>query len=841
MNYTDTFGANTVPPSKQAYSAYSLTADSQAYWPDNYSGTGIVLVDIMEITPTGAYSITMPSAAEVSVGRDVIIRNLGAHLITILKNDASALTTIPSGETVLIYVTDNSTVPGTWGQFTYGTGTSTADAASLEGNGVKAIGASLNQSHQVTLINADHTVTSFDRSKLILFTGGVCEITLPAVATVGNDFFFFLRNNGTGNMEVTPDGSETIDSLGTFNINPGESAIICSSGTDWYTVGYGRSTSFNFTQLTKDISAGGTITLTTAEVSNKLLTFIGTPAADTTIIVPPTVQVYYVYNALSVARNVTIKTAAGSGTLIPQTSRVIVYCDSTNVVSAQSVAATSAISFPDGNAAGPTINFANKTNTGLYKDSTEDLGISVNGSSVAVFTANGLRTAASGNLVATNLNAALAELQADIDTRQPEDAELTALAGLVSVADKLPYFTGSGTAALANFTAAGRALVDDADADAQRATLSAAKSGVNSDITELTGLTTPLSIAQGGTGSSVAAIDDMLFSGTLNKLGLNSYTITINDNGKFIYFDGETITLPAAATVEDGFTVGIKNPNFQAYYYDAYKNYTKIEGNGVNINGNSFITLEPQESVLVVCVGGTSWQTVGNYKKLALNTSIFNIPKYVLYSGSGTTFNYLGFPSLTGSGTTITAAPSDGTIYGARPGGVRAATAASANTIAGFFANTTVASRNYTRAFVRAYLDAGSSCDYFIGFTASTSIPAGTTDMYSVPSGMAGIFIRFGDEYQGTFAIAPSGVITEMTISDWDDYDIGVEIITSFGDTTVTLHIYDSSINEWRTAGTVTANGAATGGAKNPLVWCRNVSGGAKAITLCEFYVESRL
>ena len=157
------------------------------------------------------------------------------------------------------------------------------------------------------------------------------------------------------------------------------------------------------------------------------------------------------------------------------------------------------------------------------------------------------------------------------------DAELSAIAGLTSAAGKMIEFTGSGTAQVIDVTTAGKALMDDANASAQRTTMGVA---IGSDVAAYNADTLFADVADNLTAG---------FSTTVHDAGTKSsgtYTPDQDDGNIQKAVNGGAHTL---APTSDDCAVIIQYTNNASAGTITTSGFTLVDGDDISTtNGDDF-------------------------------------------------------------------------------------------------------------------------------------------------------------------------------------------------------------------------------------------------------------
>lgn len=342
-SYTEVFGGTNIYPSDVTYLSFNLSsADIVLAWPVETNAPNTladyVAARIMDVNSTGsAKKIYLPAANDASVGECFLFNNIGTTTFTVVGSTGTSICTVLPSTLWQVYMTSNITAAGVWVAYQFGSVTSSANAAALAGFGLKAITTTLNQAITVLQLNSSYTAGVGDRAHMINWTGASGTLSLTSSATLGDDWFLYVRNNGTSALTVDPSGSETINSATTLVMNPGDSAMIICDGTSFYTVGLGKSAVFTFDYTQINVAGTGNYTLSGFELNRIAYDLIGVLTGNRSVIVPATVQQYWINNTTTGSFTLTVKTASGTGVVVPQGGAAILYCDGTNVISAQTL------------------------------------------------------------------------------------------------------------------------------------------------------------------------------------------------------------------------------------------------------------------------------------------------------------------------------------------------------------------------------------------------------------------------------------------------------------------------------------------------------------------------
>jgi hypothetical protein len=738
-SFTQVFGGTTIYPSDVSYLPLALTSDISLEWPLEATTGNNVVARIIDITPTGPFTVTLPDAMSVGVGQTILFNNLGPSTITIDNAAGNAILSIGAGEQWQCYLISNTTVGGVWRTFRYGAAVAQAQAAALAGAGLLATGSTLAQNYEVIDFSiTPYTLTAPDRAKIFVWTGGLGTLNLPTAVAAGDGWFVQVRNGGQGDLTVDPSGSELINAAATLRLQPGDSAVVVSDGVQWYTIGLGQQAVFAFDYTTIAVT-GGTYTLAGSELNRIAYKFTGTLTSNVNIVVPATVQQYWVNNATTGAFTLGIKTSSGAATLVTQGATGILYCDGTNIISATTSAA-----------------FA------------------------------GVVPITQGGTNATNAPSAL-----------------TNLGG-----------TGIGTAV---FTAA--------TTSAARTAIAAAGSGANSDITSLTGLTTPLSVAQGGTNATTAGAARTSLGAAAS--GSNA-DITALTNAAGIQVGAPTLGARGAGTINatglfiNGVGVGTGSGSVTSVAASV-PSFLSVTGSPITTSGTLAISLSG--TALPVANGGTGQTTYTDGQLLIGNSTGNTLTKATLTAGSGITITNsaggISIASTAGGGTVTSVAASGGTTGLSFTGSpiTTTGTLTLGGTLAIASGGTGATSASGARlTLLAAGSGANSDITSLTGLTTALSVGQGGTGVASTPTN-GQLLIGNGTGYTVAALTAGSGISVTNSAG-------GITIASTSSGGTVTSVGGTGSVNGITLSGTVTTAGNLTlGGALSGVSLSTQVAG----------------
>ena len=137
-------------------------------------------------------------------------------------------------------------------------------------------------------------------------------------------------------------------------------------------------------------------------------------------------------------------------------------------------------------------------------------------------------------------------------------------------------------------------LSDVANATTSRTNISAAKSGANSDITSLTGLTTPLTVAQGGTGAATLTANNVLLG---NGTSAPQF-VAPSTSGNVLTSNGTTWTSVAGAYPLTSGTA-VASTSGTSIDFTSIPSWVKrvtVMFNGVSTDGTSPVTIQIGDS-----------------------------------------------------------------------------------------------------------------------------------------------------------------------------------------------------------------------------------------------------